>query len=264
MTGDSLRVEQRGPIRWLFLNRPERRNALNDEIITLLEEQADAADADPATSVVVIAGEGASFCAGGDFGHFLSEDDDGEIVSFLGRISACLSRIEASAKPWVAAIHGHAIAGGLEIALVCDAVIAAEATWIGDGHVNNRLIPGAGSSVRLERAVGKSTARWMHLSGELVSAEDLARTGWIRSVVPPLELRSRAQGLAGRLASKDSRAQQNLKRLLNSQVDLDTATSLQRELDAFGQNWVENDTASALRAFLAARGTPAAQEAIRS
>jgi enoyl-CoA hydratase len=248
-----LRVEQHGPVRWLILNRPNRRNAINDELISALLHQAESVDEDPATSVVVIAGEGPSFCAGGDFQHFLSVDQEGKIMDFLSRISACLTRIESSPKPWVAAVHGHAIAGGLEIALVCDVVIAAADTLIGDGHINNGLIPGAGSSVRLERAIGKGWARWLHLSGELQLAQDLLPTGWIREVVPFDELRARAQKVAEQLASQNSQVQQSFKQLLNAQAAL--GANLQRELDAFEANWVQNDVPSALRAFLAQRGS---------
>lgn len=249
MTGGSIRIEQRGAVRWLLLNRPERRNALDDSITTALEEQVADIDADPGTSVAVVAGEGPSFCAGGDFGHFLAVGTDG-VVPFLARLSACFSSIEASPKTWIAALHGHAIAGGLELALVCDVVIAAEATLIGDGHLINRLLPAAGSSVRLERAVGKGFARWMQLSGESLPAERLASTGWIHELVPVDRLRACAQQCAERLAARDPVAQQNMKRLLLEVEGLPDADALLAESAAFGRNWVETDVPSALRRFL--------------
>lgn len=256
MTG-TLQVEQRGAVRWLLLNRPRQRNALDDTITAALEEQVADADRDHGTRVVVVAGQGPSFCAGGDFRHFLAVGQNG-VMPFLARLSACLTRIEASPKPWVAALHGHAIAGGLELALVCDVVIAAEGTVIGDGHLGNRLLPGAGSSVRLERAVGRGVARWMHLSGEAVPAEDLAARGWIREIVPGARLREHAQQIAERLAAPNAAAQQNMKRLLHRVDGMcngdGTADALAFELDAFERNWIENDAAGALRDFLARRG----------
>ena len=255
MTDGPLRVVQRGTVRWLFLHRPERRNALNDELTAALEAQVADIAADVATSVVVIAGDGPTFCAGGDFRHFLAVDDGDGVVAFLTRLSSCLTQIENSPKPWIAALHGHAIAGGLELALVCDVVVAAEGTLIGDGHVNNKLLPGGGSSVRLERAVGKGRARWMHLSGEAQRAEDLASTGWVHEVVPAAALMDRTQEIAEALASRDSNVQQNMKRLLSSLDELSTPEALAHELTAFGHNWHENDVPAALTEFIERRGT---------
>ncbi|GGF14833.1 enoyl-CoA hydratase/isomerase family protein [Subtercola lobariae] len=260
MTAPSVLVEQHGSVRWLILNRPEHRNAMNDDMIGLLSSHARDAEQDSATSVIVVAGEGKSFSAGGDFRHFLAMDESEGILPFLERVSECFARIEASTKPWIAAIQGHAVAGGLELALVCDAVIAAHGTLIGDAHLNNRLLPGAGSSVRLERAIGKANARWMHLSGELQQAEEFTAIGWIRDVVPINELRSRAQRLALRLAAHDQAAQQNMKRLLLSLEDRRASEGLRRELEAFGDNWVEHDVPSALRAFLSTRTTQNSRE----
>lgn len=253
MTLDVLRVDQRGPVRWLFLNRPQQRNALNGDIADALDAQINDIAADPDTSVVVLAGEGPSFSAGGDFRHFLAVDPDDGVLPFLAQLSGVITRLEKSPKPWIAALHGHAIAGGLELALACDVVVAAAGTAIGDGHLNNKLLPGAGSSVRLERAVGRGMARWMHLSGQIVTAEDLAAVGWIHDVVPASQLHDRAGQLAEELATVHSPTQQNLKMLLTSISELDDEYALDAELAAFETNWAENDVANALRTFLNAR-----------
>jgi enoyl-CoA hydratase len=253
MTSMVLKVEQRGPVRWLLLNRPAQRNALNGAIADALSAQIDDIADDPDTSVIVLAGEGLGFSAGGDFRQFLELDKDDLVLDFLSELSAIMTRIEHSPKPWIAALHGHAIAGGLELALACDVVIAAEGTAIGDGHVNNKLLPGAGSSVRLERAVGFGTARWMHLSGQPMTAEELQHTGWLRDVVPPDRLRERAAELASQLAERDSVTQQNLKTLLTSIIGLSETDALEQELVAFRNNWNENDVAEALRQFLTSR-----------
>lgn len=250
MTTDALRVEQRDAVRWLLLNRPASRNALNEEIAAALEEQVDDVERDPSTAVVVLAGEGPSFSAGGDFRHFLAIAGSDGVVPFLTGLSACIARIDASSKPWVAALHGHAIAGGLELALACDVVIAAKGTLIGDGHLANRLLPGAGSAVRLERAVGKGAARWMHLSGETVAAEDLVGSGWIREIVPPEALRDHAHLLAERLATRHPVAQQNMKRLLHAVRTMGDDEALAQELRAFELNWTQSEVPAALEDFL--------------
>ncbi|WP_225858629.1 enoyl-CoA hydratase/isomerase family protein [Streptomyces albicerus] len=156
---EPLLVEQRGTVRWLLLNRPERRNALDITLIEALDKQITSAEANPGTAVIAVAGRGPSFCAGRDFHQFLELHERGDNpVDFLADVSACFSRIAASPKPWVAVVHGHAVAGGLELALACD-VVAADTTLIGDGHLNRRLVPAGGSSVRLPGAVGRGLRR---------------------------------------------------------------------------------------------------------
>jgi enoyl-CoA hydratase len=238
VTSRALRVEQRGCVRWLFLSRPAQRNALNIELTEALAEQVEEIAVDEETTVVVVAGDGPSFSAGGDFQQFLALKDAQSVRAFLTRLSDVITRIERSSKPWIAALHGHAIAGGLEIALACDVVVAAEGTVIGDGHVNNKLLPGAGSSVRLERAVGKSVARWMHLSGQPMVAEALRPTGWLHDVVPGGQLLTQVEAIATQLAARDAFAQQG-------------TDALKTELDAFESNWRTNDVADALADFFA-------------
>src|SRR5260370_5668731 len=114
-TTPALIVEQDGPIRWLLLNRPARRNALDDTLIDALGRAVKEAKDDDATRVVVLAGNGPSFCAGADLRHLLSLHRDGDNpVHFLARVSETATAISISHKPWIAALHGHAVAAGLE------------------------------------------------------------------------------------------------------------------------------------------------------
>ncbi|KZS82948.1 enoyl-CoA hydratase/isomerase family protein [Mycobacterium persicum] len=253
-TDGCLQVEQRGAVRWLRLNRPARRNALNGELIEALTEQITLAETDPQTAVVAVAGNGPSFCAGGDLRHFLQLHQRGHNpVHFLKTVSDCFSRIEASPVPWVAVLHGHVVAGGLELALACDVVIAAAGTMIGDGHLNNQLLPAAGSSVRLARAVGHGRCRWLLLTGELLPASELADTGWILRVVPPDRLDEAAETVCARLAERAGPAQRNLKALLHRLDSADMVRALRQELDAFAENWDTGHPPAAVRAFLRSR-----------
>ena len=93
--------------------------------------------------------------------------------------------MERSPVTFVAVLHGHAIAGGLELALACDVVVASVGTLIGDGHVRRCLMPGGGASVRMERAFGRATSSWLALTGELLPAEDPAFGSWLRTVEAP-------------------------------------------------------------------------------
>ena len=249
-----LLVEQRGRIRWLRLNRPGQRNALNADLIAALDEQVTIAEADPETAVVAVSGSGPSFCAGGDFRHFLQLHDEGRNpVEFLTDVSACFRRIEASPVPWVAALHGHVVAGGLELALVCDIVVAADTALIGDGHVNNGLTPAGGSSVRLADAVGRGLARRLLLTGELLLANDFRASGWIQAIVPEHELEATAARFCHSLVNRHGPAQGRLKTLLHDIGGLTTERALALELTAFADNWSASSVAGALTSFLDSR-----------
>jgi enoyl-CoA hydratase len=256
-----LLVEQRGAVRWLLLNRPERRNALDVTLIDALDKQITSAEADPATAVVAVAGNGPSFCAGGDFHQFLELHDRGQNpVGFLADVSACFSRIAAGAKPWVAVLHGHAVAGGLELALACDVVVAADTTLIGDGHLTRRLVPAGGSSLRLPGAVGRGLSRWLLLTGELLPATAFAGTGWIRAIVPEADLHGTADRICRQLAGRAGPAQQRLKTLLHRIDGVAPEDALREELATFADNWTASSVAEALRAFLDPVTTKAGNE----
>ncbi|GAB4064689.1 enoyl-CoA hydratase/isomerase family protein [Angustibacter speluncae] len=251
MTASPVLVEQRGEVRWLTLNRPARRNALDGPLIAALDEQVTAADADPHTAVVAVAGAGPSFCAGGDFHQFLALDRDGtHPVRFLEAVSRCFTRITTATTPWVAVLHGHAVAGGLELALACDLVVAADTTLIGDGHLRHGLLPAAGSSVRLPAAVGHALARRLLLTGELLPATAFTASGWLDQVVPRAELEDTAMRVCRQLAATAGPAQSALKGLLREIAGTGPEVALRAELDAFASNWSTQPVSAALEAFL--------------
>jgi enoyl-CoA hydratase/carnithine racemase len=257
-----LLVEQRGTTRWLILNRPARRNALDGDVIVALADALAAACEDDHTRVIVLAGNGPSFCAGADLKHLLHLADEPErVFAFLAEVSAFAAALERCAKPTIAAVHGHVVAGGLELSLACDVVVAAERTLIGDGHLNNGLLPAAGSSVRLASRLGHATARRLLLSGVLVDAAELATTGWIQAVVPRRDLELEAERLATSLAAPNKAAQQNLKVLLGRLVDTSETDGLALELDAFADNWFAADVPAQLRAFAGLVAVPSVREA---
>lgn len=254
MSETPLLVEQRDAVRWLRLNRPRRRNALDATLIDALDQAVTDAEADPGTAVVVIAGQGRSFCAGADLTHLLRFADVGRNpVEFLSRVSALFSRLEATELPVVAAVHGHAVAGGLELALACDVVIAAEDALMGDGHVRNQLLPAGGASVRLPRRVGPALARYLMLTGNLVPAADLRASGWLHDVVPAGRLDTAAQRVAEQLAAAAGPAQSQVKRLLALTDALPPAAALEAELTTFAAHWDTAPVADALREFLIER-----------
>lgn len=244
-------VSQTGPVRTLTMNRPQRRNALDAHLVEALDMELTAAEADPHTRAVILAGSGRSFCAGADLQYFLGLHAElGSPITFLRRVSALVTRFETSPLPIVAALHGHAVAGGLELALGADIVVAADTTLIGDGHIRNNLLPAAGSSVRLPRKVGDAMARWLALTGALVTPDRLAATGWIHAVVPVSELPAAAHGVAAELAHHSGPAQSRFKALLFDLTAMDPQQGLAEELNVFNAHWAANDVPASLNAFL--------------
>ncbi|MFE2219393.1 enoyl-CoA hydratase/isomerase family protein [Streptomyces canus] len=162
------------------------RNALNAPLADALTAALTEAERDTSTSAVLVTGSGPSFCAGADLQHLPALAEAGAPpVPFLRTVSDLTRRLERSAHPVVAVLHGQAVASGLEIALACDAVVTEPGTLIGDGHIRNHLVPGAGSAVRMRRKLGDSLGRWLALSGELLPAERFLDTRWLHEVVEP-------------------------------------------------------------------------------
>ncbi|WP_205346979.1 enoyl-CoA hydratase/isomerase family protein [Pseudonocardia broussonetiae] len=250
-----LRIQRRGPVRTLVLQRPARRNALDAPLVDALTAALTDAEHDPATRAVLVTGAGPSFCAGADLQHLLALADAGASpVPFLRTVSDLTRRIERSPLPVVAALHGHAVAGGLEIALACDAVVAETGTLIGDGHIRNHLVPGAGSAVRMRRKLGDSLGRWLGLSGELLPAERFLPTGWLHAVVDTGRGAEEGLRVAEALAAAAGPAQAAFKAVL---AELDDEPSVEAglrvELEEFARHWATHDVPAELRRFLTRR-----------
>lgn len=245
-------TEQAGRVRWIRLNRPESRNAISPELIEAFDEAVAAAMGDPETDAVVVAGAGPSFCAGADLRHLLHLARTGQDpLTFLKVVTESFQRLETAPKPVVAAVHGHVVAGGLELALACDAVVAREDAVIGDGHIRNGLVPGGGSSVRLARKVGEPLARRLILTGELLAAEHFLASGFVQTIARVEDFAATVTSVAEsftRLPAGHGR----LKHLLGTPG---TPEALTRELDVFAEHWREQDIASRLTDFFDQRAT---------
>lgn len=252
---DCLKTDRVGDIETWTLNRPEFRNALDPSLVSALSRQLPRAER-TGVRVVILTGADAGFCAGADLTYLLECAETGVSPRpHLRDICDLTLALEASPIVFIAALHGFAVAGGLEIALACDLVVAAAGTRVGDGHVKNNLVPGGGASVRMPPKLGSGTASWLALSGELVTVEGLARaTGWLHAVVAPDALLDTAQAMATTLAGRPAGAQHRYKlRIAGDPVA--TATALERELDVFDEHWASTDVASDLIRFLG-RGVP--------
>jgi len=246
-----LLVERRGPLETWTLNRPGSRNALDRSLVAQLHAALTAAE-NADIEVVVLRGAGPSFCAGADL-CLLSSYDAASGATPRDHLSAIWDltlAMERSATVFIAELHGHAVAGGLELALACDVVLASTGTLIGDGHVRRCLVPGGGASARMERNLGRATAAWLALTGELLPAEDRAFAAWLRAVAAPQALAEVTDGVVRTLLAVPASARSSYKQLLNETNGALTAGDRDRELDAFDRHWLANDVPQVLRTFL--------------
>lgn len=248
---DTLLIEQRGAVLWLTMNRPDAMNALSPAMIGDLDRAIGRAADDEGVHCVVIAGTGRAFCAGADLKAVRRETsgDEGALRRFLELAAGTMNRIERLPKPVIAAVNGFALAGGLEIVLACDLVVAAESARFGDAHVNYGLLPGGGSSVRLPRKLGPNRAKYLLFSGDTVPASELVACGFIHQVVADGELAAAAGGLATRIAAKSPLALRRLKQLVDTGLEQSRETALQFELVTSEAHAFSHDLKEGLAAF---------------
>jgi enoyl-CoA hydratase len=199
-------TERRGPILLITLNRPEAMNAINGALSNALVDAIDQLDADPALSVGVLTGSGRGFCAGMDLKAFSRGENIGPMMTFIRN---------GSKKPLVGAIEGFALAGGLELALTCDLLVAAEGSRFGIPEVGVGLFAAAGGLLRLPSRVGHGPAMEMALTAEPINAERAAALGLVARVCAGGTSVAVAMELAERIARNAPLAVAASKQLIN-------------------------------------------------
>ena len=211
----ALEVERRGPAAWLWLNRPELRNALNAEVQDLLLRSFKELEADHGVRVLVLAGRGQAFCAGGDLSRMehAAKFTKAKSKAEAGRFASLLYRMHAYPKPLIARVHGAAFAGGMGLVAACDLVVAAEEAEFCLPEVKIGLVP-AMISPYIVRALGEQQARRYVLTGERLSAREAHRIGFVHEVVPAAELDARVEKFAAQLAQAGPQALARSKKLL--------------------------------------------------
>jgi enoyl-CoA hydratase/carnithine racemase len=236
---------------WITLNRPQAANAVDFRMMRELPAAVDAAlDAEP--SALVVTGAGRAFCAGGDLLDLGSRVGPGglgadDLETFFG-LTAAFERLLAAPTPVVAAVNGVCVAGGLELVLVSDIVIATASSRFGDGHVNYGLIPAGGSSVLLPRVVGLGNARRLLYTGELVDARRAYELGLIQWLVEDDELVETTERVVETLAARPRAALAELKRLSALSFP-DPAAAIAEERRAFAAHLATAEARAGLHAF---------------
>ncbi len=230
----------------ITLNRPEALNALNTALLSELSAVFDDAEIDSSTRAVVITGSEKAFAAGADINEMAARD----LVGILEdpRI-AHWQRISRFPKPIIAAINGYALGGGCELAMHADVLIAGENARFGQPEINLGIMPGAGGTQRLTRAVGSALAMHMALTGEQISAQRALQAGLISEICPTELTVERAVQIAETIASKAPIAVRLTKEAIHKANDTDLATGLRFERHAFTLLAGTSDRTEGLKAF---------------
>ena len=208
--------EDKDGIATLTLDRPDKLNAINIPLMTDLRAHLDALAGDESVGCVVLTGAGRSFCAG----HDLESIASGERPPSRHFESETVDAIEQLPQPTIAKIRGHCFTGGLELALGCDLLVAADSATLGDTHGQWGLVPVWGMSVRLPERVGRSTAKELMFTSRRISGEEAARIGLVDRVCPEAELDASVDALAREIVANSSGTNRIVKQLLRSHTDV--------------------------------------------
>ena len=241
-----LTVEQLGSVRLVTLDRPEALNALTTAMLGELAHELANAEQDPTTHAVVLTGNRKAFAAGAD----LKEMAERDLVGILNdpRV-AFWQRITAFSKPLIAAVNGYALGGGCELAMHADILIAGRDAQFGQPEINLGIMPGAGGTQRLLRAVGKSLAMQMVLTGEPINARQALAAGLVSEITEPELTVERALAIARRIAGQAPLAVRLAKDALLKAQDTDLASGLRLERHAFTLLAGTHDRNEGIRAF---------------
>lgn len=253
MAYNTLLLETRDGIAVLTINRPDKLNALNDQVVAELHQAALALKADDSVRGVILTGSGPkAFVAGADIGDLAKQGVlDGRQRALNGQ--QMLYAIERMGKPVLAAVNGFALGGGCELAMACHIRIASENARFGQPEVNLGITPGYGGTQRLPRIVGKGNALFMLLTGEHVNAADALRMGLVSKVVPQDQLMAEAEKLMRTIVSKGPVALALTMEAVDRGLETTLEEGMRIEADAFGLVASSQDMKEGLTAFLEKR-----------
>ncbi|OGS49400.1 MAG: crotonase [Euryarchaeota archaeon RBG_16_68_13] len=252
MAPEQLRIDPRGPVTFLVLNRPEKLDAMTMTMKAELVAALRSLDADSAVRVLVLTGAGdKAFAAGSDVSEFPGRTAAEQWK--IGERGTVYDAVERVSKPVLAMVNGLCFGGGLELAMVCDVRIASERASFGQTEVNLGLIPGGGASQRLPRLVGLGNAMRLTLTGDRVDAREALRMGLVDEVVPHAELERRTMDLGERIASKSAVAIRLAKAAVRASARLPLDQGIAYEKLLYALAMASSDKEEGVRAFLEKR-----------
>ena len=251
MEQETIQMEVRGFGAWIRLNRPGQKNAINMAMLDELNRVLHALQEDEGVRVLVLTGTGDVFCAGVDLKGALPSINDAApgAKDLLDKCDDVYGFLRNFPKPVIAALNGLTLAGGLELAMCCDLVYAADTAGIGDAHSNFGVVPGAGGAAVLPRKIGLNRAKYLLFSGEFLPAAEMERYGLVNRVVPAGDLTAEVEALVGKLAAKSPLVLRRMKAVANASMDMTQENALRLEMLHMRQHCRSHDLAEGLRAF---------------
>ncbi|HSQ09831.1 MAG TPA: enoyl-CoA hydratase [Burkholderiaceae bacterium] len=251
MAYQNILLETRGRVGLLTLNRPKALNALNDQLMDELGEALLAFDADEAIGAMVVTGSEKAFAAGADIGAMKEWTYMDVFKSeYISRNWETIRRVR---KPVIAAVGGYALGGGCELAMMCDIIIAADTAKFGQPEIKLGIIPGAGGTQRLPRAVGKAKAMDLVLSARMMDAAEAERAGLVSRVVAAEKLLDEAIAVAAAIASHSLPAVMMAKEAINRAYEAPLNEGMLFERRLFHSLFATNDQKEGMAAFVEKR-----------
>lgn len=247
MAHEMILVEIQGRVGLITLNRPKALNALCDQLMTELGEALRGFDADPAVGAIVVTGSEKAFAAGADIKEMKDREFPAVYLDdFIGKHWEDVLRIR---KPVVAAVAGFALGGGCELAMMCDLILAADNAKFGQPEITLGIIPGAGGSQRLTRAIGKSKAMEMILTGRMMDAAEAERANLVSRVVPVADLLPEALKLGEKIASLSAPSVAMAKEAVNAAFETTLHEGVRLERRLFQSLFATEDQKEGMVAF---------------
>jgi enoyl-CoA hydratase len=230
MAYQTILIETRGAVGLITLNRPQALNALNGQIVQELNAALDAFEADRAIHCMVITGSDKAFAAGADIKEMQAKSYP---ATYVDDFITAWDQVGNRRKPLIAAVAGFALGGGCELAMMCDFIIAADTARFGQPEIKLGVMPGAGGTQRLTRAVGKAKAMDLCLTGRMMDAVEAERAGLVARVVPAVDLLAVAMTAAEQIAALSQPAVMMTKESVNRAFETTLAEGIRFERRLF-------------------------------
>lgn len=246
MSYETIEIETHGRVALVRLNRPQALNALNAKLIDELDRALAGFEKDDGIGCVVITGSEKAFAAGADIKEMADKSfTDVFLSDFIGRWDT----VARARKPIVAAVAGFALGGGCELAMMCDFILAADTAQFGQPEIKLGVIPGAGGTQRLTRAIGKAKAMDLVLTGRMMGAEEAERAGLVARVIPAADLVGEALKTGAAIAAMSLPAAVMVKEAVNAAFETTLAEGVRFERRLFYSLFATEDQKEGMAAF---------------
>ncbi|BDA87147.1 enoyl-CoA hydratase [Aureimonas sp. SA4125] len=250
MTYETIRLETRGRVALVTLDRPKALNALNMALLAELSDALSTISRDEGIGAIVITGSEKAFAAGADIKEMQAL---GFAEAFLGDFAGGWDAVAATRKPMIAAVAGFALGGGCELAMMCDFIIAADTARFGQPEITLGVLPGMGGTQRMARSIGKAKTMDLCLTGRMMDAEEAERAGLVARVVPAAELIETAMAAAGKIAGFSLPATMMVKEAVNRAFETGLSEGLRFERRQFHSTFALDDQSEGMGAFVEKR-----------